>query len=317
MFSKISKQKILCGAGVFAVALAVILTVFSSCRENPVPSFSKSVSESAAPRLMMKTASNSVKMEAPAVYSDMAYDAVGFESSNIVSEEAAAEIQPKKIIRTGNVSLEVSSLTDTISQVEQWVNKFGGYISNSNEDSRNVYICAHIPSSKFDEAFGETGTFGKLVSKNISSRDVSDQFYDLEGRLNTQKTLLKKMNEYLKTAKDMNDILKIESKISSVTNEIERMTGQMNRLSKQIDYSQIDISANLPMNQNESGFILPDTKSKAREFIGNVLEFFASFLFNILYILIFGTAVSLLVIFLYWIAFGKIGLLRRLFKKIV
>lgn len=318
MFSQISKQKILYASGVIAIALAVLLTVFSSCKKTPLPSYSKSTAETAAPRLMMKTASNAVRMEAPAVYSDLANDTVGSESDKIFSKEAAAgEIQTKKIIRTGNVHLEVESLADTNSTVEQWVKKFGGYISNTNEDSRNIYICAHIPSKSFDEAFGETGTFGKLVSKNISSRDVSDQYYDLEGRLNTQKTLLKKMNEYLKNAKDMNDILKIESKISTVTNEIERMTGQMNRLSKQIDYSQIDISANLPMNQNESGFILPDTKSKAREFIGNVLEFFSSFIFNILYILIFGTAVSLLVVFIYWIAFGKIGLLRRLFKKIV
>lgn len=222
----------------------------------------------------------------------------------------------RKLIRTGNINMEVTSLTDTQTAAENWVKKFGGYISDSSENGRSLSLTAHIPSAHFDEAMSSSDQIGKITSKSVNSTDVTDQYYDLDTHLSTRRILLERLQTYLKQAKDMKDMLDIESKINDVTSEIEGMQGQLNRLTKQIDYSQIDIYAQLPVNHTEQGFVFPDTKSQFREFCGNILNFFSSFLFVLLYIIIYGVPIVLVLILLYWLCFGKVGLLRKLFAKV-
>ena len=111
-------------------------------------------------------------------------------------------------------------------------------------------------------------------------------------------------------------MIQIESKINEVTSDIEVMQGQMNRLSSLISFSTITISANLPVNQNQQGFVMPDAKSKFREFARDVVYFFVQFFFVILYLIIYGVPILALALLLYWLLLGKIGILRKIFTRI-
>ncbi len=249
--------------------------------------------------------------EAPASFyddSDSAYGS-GFEKEAVPDPE-------KKLIKTGDLSLEVDSLSDTMAAIEKWIASYGGYVSSSNQYSTSLNMVTHVPRDRFDAAMEEAGDFGRIVYKTVSSRDVTDEYYDLETRLATKRILLEKLQGYLLEAKNISEIMEVESKISNVTAELERMQGQMNRLSKQVDYSQIYIYASLPSNYNEDGFILPDTKSEFRDFVSNLINFGLQYVISALYILLCGTLIVLLLIFLYWLCFGKLGLVRRLFNKV-
>lgn len=252
---------------------------------------------------------NSVAMEEASVE-------MNYESVNGAFETADGTDWIKKIIRNGNIGLEVESLSDALSQIENWVSSFGGYISSSDEGSSYLNVRAHIPENRFDEAMEITGNFGKLIYKNVSSRDVTDQYYDIDTRLKNKRLLLEKLQGYLKDAKNITEIMQVESKIENCTSEIESLQGQLNRLSKEISYSEIYINANLPNNYSESGFILPDTKSQFREFISNIIDFSMGYIWSILYILTGGTLCVLLAAFLFWLCFGKLGLVKKLFRKL-
>lgn len=261
-------------------------------------------------------AEKSMKMSARAapamnMMQDMAVD----EAAEIFSE-SEQQAQDRKLVYTGNLTIEISSLADAKSSVESWVKKFDGYISDSFENTSSIRITAKIPSGSFSQAMQECGQIGKLKSKNINSSDVTEQFYDLDTRLSTRKVLLERLKKYLSEAKDMQDMLKIETKINDVTSELERMQGQMNRLKLQIDYSTIYVTAELPVNQDESGFMMPDTNSQLRQFFANILNFFVKFIFTALYIVIFGVPSVLFLMLIYWLGFGKVGLLRKLFARI-
>lgn len=224
--------------------------------------------------------------------------------------------QDRKLIRTGSITFEVDSLAAARDAAEKWVSQYSGYVSDSSEDGRTLFITAQIPSVHFDEAMSSSSQVGTIKSKEVNSTDVSDEYYDLDSRLGTKRILLERLDSYLKKAKDVKDLIDIEEKINDVTSDIESMQGQLNRLSKQIDYSTITLTANLPVNQTEQGYVFPDAKSKFREFWGNILSFFCNFLFILLYIIIYGIPIVLLLFFLYWLCFGKIGLLRKLFAKV-
>ncbi|MCQ2576940.1 MAG: DUF4349 domain-containing protein [Treponema sp.] len=262
---------------------------------------------------------NSAKSAAKTLsFDQVVYEDADFEAGQLWDSSAAEEGKDwtKKIIRNGSIGLEVESLSETLKQIENWVSELGGYISSSDEGSTWLNVRAHVPEGSFDRAMEMTGGFGKLVYKNISSRDVTDQYYDIETRLKNKRLLLEKLQGYLKEAKNVSEIMQVESKIENCTSEIESLQGQINRLSKEIDYSEIYINANLPNNYNESGFILPDTKSQFREFVSNIIDFCAGYFWVIFYILIGGTLCVLLAAFLFWLTFGKLGLVKKLFRKL-
>ena len=259
----------------------------------------------------MKYAADSASVRSGDVY------AAEEKAAGTLSDDALPLPENRKLIRTGNIRFEVSSLAETKAAVEAWAKRFDGYVSDFSEDGRSLGMTVHIPSSVFDDAMSSSGTIGKIVSKSADSVDVTDRFYDLDSRLATRRVLLERLQSYLREAKNMKDMLDIETKINDVTAEIEQMQGQFNRLSEQIDYSEIYIEANLPYNHAEDrGFIFPDLKSAFIEFCETVVGFFTNFVFVVLYIIIFGIPILCVVFLLYWICFGKIGVLRKLFEKI-
>ena len=259
----------------------------------------------------MKYASDSASVRSGGVY------AAEEKSAGTPSDAALPLPENRKLIRTGNIRFEVSSLAETKAAVEAWAKRFDGYVSDFSEDGRSLGMTVHIPSSAFDDAMSSSGAIGKIVSKSADSVDVTDRFYDLDSRLATRRVLLERLQSYLREAKNMKDMLEIETKINDVTVEIEQMQGQFNRLSEQIDYSEIYIEANLPYNHAEDrGFIFPDLKSAFIEFCETVVGFFSNFIFVVLYIIIFGIPILCVAFLLYWICFGKIGVLRKLFEKI-
>ncbi len=307
-----------------ALALTAVI-LFPSCSKK---SFSGSYASSA------DSAIESKAMYEEEAYMDMddmegaSFSGSGYDKN--FTAEAPAEPEPvpspkqenqketfeRKLIRTGYIRLEVEGLGDFKGKVENWVKNYGGYIASSDEGSSYVNYTVKIPSNRFDEAMGETASFGKLKNKNINSQDVTDRYYDLKSRLETKRVMQERLENYLKSAKDVKDMLEIESKMNEVTSDLEAMQGQMNRLSSQIDFSEITISANLRPNHTESGFQMPDVGHKFGNLLYNVVDFFISLFFTLLYVVIFGIPIILVLALLYWLCFGKIGLIRKLFAKL-
>lgn len=243
-------------------------------------------------------------------------DVEEFETASMDSSMYQTEDFEKKFIMTGDISLQVSNLGDAASTIKAWVQKHNGYISYQNENSMNMNITAHIPSEIFQSAMDECGNLGKIVNRNINSQDVTDQYYDLRTRLENERLLLEKLKGYLKEARNVDEILKVESKIADSTSSIESMESQFNRMSKEIKYCRVSFFISLPTNHNENGIIMPDTKSEFSQFLTNIVNFLLHYVWSILYIILCGTMLVTLFMFLYWLCFGKLGLVKRLFNKI-
>lgn len=230
--------------------------------------------------------------------------------------QKAPESYERKLIKTGHVSLEVQSLAEVKAGVESWVQKYGGYIASSDEGSNSATFTVKVPSGRFEDAMNETASFGKVTGKNVGSKDVTDRYYDLKSRLETKRIMQDRLESYLKSAKDIKDMLEIESKLNDVTADLEAMQGQLNRLSAQISFSDITVFARLKPKHTDQGFQLPDVGSRFSDLLGNVVYFFVGLLFVVIYVVIFGVPIVLILALLYWLCFGRIGLVRKLFARL-
>lgn len=314
-------KSILMIVGVSAVVLFGLY--FASCKNKGVVQFAKSASyesavysdtvveESASfrsPKMMKATATNGINSVSG---SGMLDSSINFEESGDV--EATQE---RKIIKTGSLSFEVKNLSETEEKIAAWLEGFGGYIADTWTNRNNMNVTVKVPASSFEDAMNSTGDFGELLSRSISTEDVSENYYDLETRLETRRILQAKLESYLAGAKSISDLLEIERQLNDVTSELESMEKQFRRLSNQIDFSTISISCRLPANTTEAGFETPDFLQGLKDFGYNALQFLCNFGLGILYIILVGVPSVLLIALLYWLCFGKIGLVRKLFNKL-
>lgn len=239
------------------------------------------------------------------------------DSANINSlEKNLAQDPERKIVKTGSLSYEVKNLSEAETKINDWLKIYNGYISNTWTNRNTVNITVKIPADKFESAMESSNSFGTLLSRSISTEDVTENFYDLETRLETRRILQDKLSSYLKEAKNISDLLEIERQLNEVTTEIENTEKQFRRLSNQINYSTISISCSLPPKTNDEGFITPSFINKLKDFAYNSIDFIYNLGLSILYIILIGIPLILLIALIYWLGFGKLGLIRKLFNKL-
>ena len=310
------------------VVILVLLTLglFASCGGTDTAAVQSSFKETvAAPRMAAKSGAaadmmvfEDVAVEG-AVEAEMDYGAVpeptiaGASGGGSGGQNPAGQ-QDRKLIKTGSISLEVEQLAATEEAVLAWCQSFGGYVASSFYHEGSAAFTVRIPAVRFDDAMAAAGNLGRVRSRNISTQDVSEQFYDLRTRLDTRKILRDRLQSYLAQAKDMEDLLHIERELNSTLTEIESMEGRMRRLSNQIDYSTITVDLQLPYRTTDQGFQWPSLDRTVRRFLSNVVDFFVDFVAVVLYIIIFGIPILGLVALLYWLLLGRVGLLKRIFK---
>lgn len=314
------------GKFLFSMLMAAIALSIFSCggKDGAVATME---TQSVAPRMSAKAAAftdtavfDDVVME-EAVEAEMDYGAVpeptvaGASGGGSGGQNPAGQ-QERKLIKTGSISLEVEQLASAEEAVLEWCQSFGGYVASSFNHETNAAFTVRIPAAHFDAAMAAAGNLGRVRSRNVSTQDVSEQFYDLQTRLDTRKILRDRLQSYLAQAKNMEDLLHIERELNSTLTEIESMEGRMRRLSNQIDYSTITVDLQLPYRTTDQGFQWPSLDRNVRRFLSNVVDFFVDFVAIVLYIVIFGVPILALVAFLYWLLLGRMGLLKRIFKRL-
>lgn len=165
-----------------------------------------------------------------------------------IKQEEELKVSDRLVIKSGNMSIEVEKYDESEKTITDITNKHNGYIASSKSSMTSAgkkqgSITVRVPSEKFDIFLSEVSMIGKVVSQNIASSDVTEEYIDLEARQKTQKELeqrlLKLLNE---KATRLSDVLEIEDKLSAVRQKIESVEGKMKYLKSQASYSTLTIS---------------------------------------------------------------------------
>lgn len=153
----------------------------------------------------------------------------------------------KKIIKDGKLGLQVRNLEAAKKQIDSLVKKVGGYYANENlenNDNQSGYnLVIRIPVENFDKFVNsaETGN-GKVLYKEISARDVTEEFVDLQTRLTSKRNSLARYNEIMKKANAVKDIVEIEQAIRVLQEEIESSEGRLRYLNDCVNYSTLNLT---------------------------------------------------------------------------
>jgi len=186
---------------------------------------------------------------APAEYL-LVEDAEMFDRSYEISEKTITqpiEVQQQKIIKTGHFRFESRDLEKTHRQIIGLVNRYQGFVSSDrsgkgyNEDFRSMTI--RVPSEHFQAMVDSISRGVSYFDQNeITQREVTEEFIDIEARLKAKRELENRYLELLKQAKNVKEMLEIERELSIIREEIEARQGRLNYLQNQVSYSTLNIN---------------------------------------------------------------------------
>lgn len=173
-------------------------------------------------------------------------------------------------------------------------------------DGRSARLTMRVPAARFDEALDRLKRLdAEVVSSRVDTKDVTDQFVDLDARLTSKKREVQQYQSLLSQAKTVDDTLKVTQALARAQTELEQLQGQMNALNGRIDYSTITVTIdNVADLTTQSAWAPARTATLALVALVDILKFLGD---AVIWIAIVGWVPALLVAaFIY---------LRRWFRR--
>jgi hypothetical protein len=165
-----------------------------------------------------------------------------------------AAIAGPLLIYTANVQLAVFEAKKGLDAAEKLARESGGYLVRRDDHS----ITFRVPSGKFEGVLADVLKLGDVLHRDVSVRDVTDEFYDLQVRLKNLEAMRDRFEELLKRAQKVEEALAVERELERVAGEIERLKGRLKLLKELIAFSTITIEFQArPVDQVGSAVKLP------------------------------------------------------------
>jgi hypothetical protein len=170
------------------------------------------------------------------------------EEKGYPGNDASGEIDTeRKIVKTGNMSLEVEEIGQAMDEVASIADELDGYVVSSQryEREKNIsgYVTIRVPAEKFDEAFARLRQMAISVPyESTEARDVTEEYVDLEARLHNLEATEAQYLALLKEAETVEEMLQVQQALSNVRGEIEQIEGRMKYLERTSDMSLIGVS---------------------------------------------------------------------------
>ncbi|MFX3623289.1 MAG: DUF4349 domain-containing protein [Ectobacillus sp.] len=159
----------------------------------------------------------------------------------------------RKLIKNVSMEIETTNFKESVPKLESLVKQFNGYIESStvtgasvqNEEqfpSRQATYTIRIPASQLDAYLNKAGSIGNILTKAITTEDVTDRYFDTEARIKSLKVQEERLLELLKQSGSLKDIIELEKELSSVRYEIETLTTTLKKYDSLTEYSTVQLT---------------------------------------------------------------------------
>lgn len=161
------------------------------------------------------------------------------------SGEQPAALADQRIIKTGEISLEVPNVTTALARVRAMALDLGGYVGGSQAGTRDeaATLTLRIPADTFEEALTRLHALdGDVVVEATKEQDVTSTIVDLEARLANLKASETQYRVLLGQAVKIEDILAVQTRLDDVRGQIEQLQAQHKEVTGLADLSTLTVT---------------------------------------------------------------------------
>jgi hypothetical protein len=161
-----------------------------------------------------------------------------------------------KVIKTFDLSAETTDFDASLAEIATMLTTHGGYVesasvndqslqSNNSNYRRLASYTLRIPAEHADAFVASLGSGLHLTSQRAFVEDVSETYYSIEAtlrELEIERDSLLDIINAPETKKDYNLWLTVQSRLSTVKQQIAVYQGQINRYDSKIAYSTVNLT---------------------------------------------------------------------------
>ena len=204
------------------IPVVLLCTLIFSCHNNSkTPETDASVQD----MTMAKVPSSNAKELLP---NEVNNDSSATANSNVLQGTLPGQNPDwdKKIIKTADLKLEVKDFKSYSNIVHNDAKRYGAYIASEDQSESNekkeTIVSIKVPVDQFENLLSELPSDSeKIIEKKITSEDVTGEVVDTKSRLQAKEQMRLKYLEFLKQAKNMEDVLKVQDEINIIQEEME------------------------------------------------------------------------------------------------
>lgn len=184
-------------------------------------------------------------------YSKRVANDVDFEeSADDINVQASKE---RKIVKNYNIQAETKTFEIFYRNLNTKINSLKGIIDNQSVDNSNnidnqkkryLYMTVRIPTGSEDDFYDFLNDNLNITYRNESQEDITDNYNDINLRIETLKEEQKRLNDLFAKANTVEDLVKIENRMSDISYEIQRLENRISNLDKNVNYSTFTINVN-------------------------------------------------------------------------
>lgn len=214
---------------VLVILAAILVPVFSRAREKARVA---PVSAGAPPP------------PSPQALSGAAREAEAPSDKSAVTQTAA----DRKIITTGDMTIEVTDLDKAVADLTALVKRQGGFLANrsvtASEEWRRATFTIRVPAAHFDALHDGARGLGTVRQDNQQGEDVTKQWQDLEARMRIRKTQEQSLLALMRRQGRLSDVLQVSKELWDIREEIERAEGELRYLRDQVTLATLTVNLN-------------------------------------------------------------------------
>lgn len=173
--------------------------------------------------------------------------------TGLMEDKRPTTQENRKLIRTIYLEAQTQDMDALLSALDAEIYNLGGYV-----EARHVYdggktdtrswryaeLTVRIPATDADRFVDKLEVDANITSTREETEDVTLTYVATESRVAALETEQTRLLELLSQAENMEDLLMIESRLTDVRTELERVASQLRLLDNQVDYATIHLKLN-------------------------------------------------------------------------
>ena len=172
------------------------------------------------------------------------------EKPNEAPKTEPAGVQNRKLIRTMTMEAETDDLDALLAALEARVATLGGYIekleqrgnASTSYSYRYANLTIRIPVGEMDGFVDHVTGQSNITYRHETADDVTLSYVATESRIRALETEEARLLELMAMAKNMEDLLLIEKRLTEVRTELEQVTSQLRLYDNLIDFGTIHLN---------------------------------------------------------------------------
>ena len=209
--------------------------------------------------------------------------------------EGAEDISNRKIVYTGNISLQTLEYDASAKSIHDKITGYGGFIESeytSNEDPywyyrdrsgsaakrtrRTLNVTARVPAEKFDAFMEDLKKDGQVISTSVNAQNISVSYATHDASRKALEIEQERLLGMMDKAQTIEEMIAVEKRLTEVERELGNEKTTLSAMDRDVNFSTVDIQLEEVFEYSETVVEVTYGERLKRAF-GNAIEGFAEF----------------------------------------